>query len=395
MDALKLNPWAALVQPNVARLSWLMLGYLAWSSCFLFGLEQASGLPAMQIGLLPTALGTAIMALPCLPVIVLTWYSFVRPRWLRDPALRARIEHHGMYAALPWWAWFALNMSVTLAVTCLTHPLWIQVMTHFGLWGHADPGFYRLPNSLTLGGFAQAITLVFDMNFVRQRQARIRAEVSQRQLAQAQLQRLQAQLEPHMLFNTLANLHALIEAHPARAQDMLAHLIDYLRATLGASRSGHFTLAEEMKLVQDYLALMQIRMGERLQVQLDMPASLGALNWPPMLLQPLVENAIQHGLDPLPQGGSLHIAACLQGEQLCVRIRDDGVGLLDTPAGTQGFGVACVRERLHTLHGDQASLTLAPQQPRGTLVTLLLPVSSTPAVAVVATPASRWRLSRT
>jgi signal transduction histidine kinase len=378
MDALKLNPWAALVRPNVARLSWLMLGYLTWSSLFLYALEQASNLPAMQMGLLPTALGCAIMAVPCLPVVVLCWYSIVRPRWLRDPALRARIERDGMYAALPAWQWFLLNISITLLMTCLTHPIWIAVMTHLDLWGQASPSFYRLPNSLTLGGFAQAITLAFDMTFVRQRQSRIRAETTQRQLAEAQLQRLQAQLEPHMLFNTLANLHALIETQPARAQDMLAHLIDYLRATLGASRSGQVTLAEEMKLVQDYLALMQIRMGARLQVQLELPAELHAMSWPPMLLQPLVENAIQHGLDPLPEGGLLRVTAHREGAHLCVQVQDHGVGLRHTQAGPQSFGLSCVRERLHTLHGDQASLSLSPGEPRGTVVTVRLPLAQAP-----------------
>jgi two-component sensor histidine kinase len=376
MDALMLTPWAALVRPNLPRLLWLMLGYLSWSSLFLYALEQASGLAAMQIGLLPTALGTAIMALPCLPVIVLTWYSVVKRRWLRDPELRARVESHGMYAALPWWQWPLINLTVTLLMTCVTHPLWIEVIGLLDLWGSASPDFYRLPNSLTVGGFGQAVALAFDMIFVRQQHERMRAATAQRQLAQAQLQRLQAQMEPHMLFNTLANLHALIETEPTKAQDMLAHLIDYLRANLSASRHGQVSLTDEMKHVQDYLALMQVRMGDRLRVRLNVPNDMGDVTLPPMLIQPLVENAIKHGLDPLPIGGELHISAQRQGQVMTITVQDTGAGLhtmLPTAAVQSGFGLDCVRARLHTCYGEQARFSITTAPLGGTIATLQLP----------------------
>ncbi len=179
-----------------------------------------------------------------------------------------------------------------------------------------------------------------------------------------------------MLFNTLANLHALIETQPARAQDMLAHLIDYLRATLGASRGGAFTLADEVKLVRDYLALMQIRMGARLQVDIHLPEDLQHHAWPPMLLQPLVENAIRHGLDPLPEGGQLKVHVGVQGPQLRVDVQDTGVGLPTDPPGAHSFGLANVRDRLRSTFGEAASLNLAPASPRGTLVTLQIPLPS-------------------
>ena len=389
MDALTphtppLDPWAALVRPNLPRLSWLMLGYLVCSSLFLYGLEESSGLTAMQIGLLPTFMGSALMATPCLPVIILTWYSLVRRRWLRDADYRAQIEREGMYAALRWWQWLLCNLSITVLMTSLMHPVWIATMTHFDLWGHAVPGTYRVANSLTISVFAQLVTLMLDMNLVRQHHARLRAETTQRQLAEARLHRLQAQLEPHMLFNTLANLHALIDTQPAKAQDMLAHLIDYLRATLGATRSEAFTLGDEVRLVKDYLALMQIRMGDRLSVQIDVPDELLDLPWPPMLLQPLVENAIQHGLDPLPQGGTLQVVARRQGQQLQVDVIDDGRGLptrasthLDAPRAPHpgGFGLNFVRERLATSHGPAGRLTLGHHVPAGTMARLLVPLT--------------------
>jgi signal transduction histidine kinase len=372
-----LKPWDALVRANLGRLSWHLLAYLVWSSLFLYGLEEASGLRAMQIGLLNTIVGCTLMAAPCMPIALLLWYAWVRPRWLRDPQLRARIERDGMYAALPAWQHLLLNLAVTLSWTQVGHQIWLWMLTRYGLWGKASPSFYGLANSLTIAGFATVVLYALDVIRVRQLCERARSEVTQRQLAQAQLQRLQAQLEPHMLFNTLANLHALIETQPARAQDMLAHLIDYLRATLGASRGGPFTLADEIRLVRDYLALMQIRMGTRLQVDIHLPDHLQHHAWPPMLLQPLVENAIRHGLDPLPEGGRLSVQVSTPGQRLQVAVQDNGVGLPATTPGPHSFGLGHVRERLHTTFGEDASLQLAPAQPRGTVVTLTLPLAST------------------
>ncbi len=132
-----------------------------------------------------------------------------------------------------------------------------------------------------------------------------RAETIERQAAQARLALLQAQIEPHFLFNTLANLHALIGAEPARAQTMLSHLNDFLRASLSAARKDRNTLAEEFALLGDYLELLSIRMGARLAFRLDLPQELAQMQVPPMLLQPLVENAVKHGLEPKVEGGEV------------------------------------------------------------------------------------------
>ncbi len=383
MDALKLNPWAALVRPNLQRLSWHMAGYLVWSSLFLYGLEEAAGIPDMRLGLFKTALACLGIAGPCLISGTLLWFVLVRGRWLRDPQLRARIERDGMYAALPWWQHLALGVAATLATTSQSHQAWVWFMNRYDLWGQASPLRYTLANSLTVGGFGTVVLFAIDFIRVRQLHERVRAEATQRQLAEAQLHRLQAQLEPHMLFNTLSNLHALIETQPARAQDMLAHLIDFLRATLGATRGGAFTLGDEMRLVRDYLALMQIRMGARLQVDIAVPEAVLAQAWPPMLLQPLVENAIRHGLDPLPEGGRLQLRVSVDGDGLCVEVQDDGVGLptaapeLDAQtdvAGNSSFGLNNVRERLRTTFGDAASLKLSAAPARGTVVTLRIPL---------------------
>ena len=187
---------------------------------------------------------------------------------------------------------------------------------------------------------------------------------------------LESQLEPHMLFNTLANLRVLIALDPPRAQAMLDQLIAFLRATLSASRVGRHALGAEFSRLADYLALMQVRMGARLQTRLDLPDALATAPVPPLLLQPLVENAIRHGLEPAVAGGRIEIGALRDGGMLVLRVRDTGVGLA-APAGEgTRFGLQQVRERLATLYGERASLTLeaAGDAEGGTLATVRLPL---------------------
>ncbi len=182
-------------------------------------------------------------------------------------------------------------------------------------------------------------------------------QASQRQATQAQLQLLQSQLDPHMLFNTLANLRALINTDPPRATHMLDRLNDYLRSTLSASRATEHPLSAEFDRLRDYLELMQIRMGERLRYTLDLPAALASLPVPPLILQSLVENAIVHGLEPQVAGGEVHISARADGDMLVLQVRDTGTGF--DPAQTpEGFGITQVRERIATRYGDQATMHL-------------------------------------
>jgi signal transduction histidine kinase len=189
-----------------------------------------------------------------------------------------------------------------------------------------------------------------------------RLAAAQRDAAEAQLKLLQAQLEPHMLFNTLANLRVLITLDATRAQAMLDRLIAFLRATLAASRSERHALAAEFDRLADYLALMQVRMGDRLTVRFDLPEALRAQPVPPLLLQPLVENAVVHGLEPKVEGGRLEVGAAVDGTTLHLTVRDTGVGLDRAPgaAGGSRFGLEQVRQRLATLYGDAAALALSP-----------------------------------
>lgn len=182
-------------------------------------------------------------------------------------------------------------------------------------------------------------------------------EASQRQATQAQLSLLQSQLEPHMLFNTLANLRALITTDPQRATHMLDTLNDYLRSTLASSRVTEHPLSAEFDRLRDYLELMAIRMGPRLAYSLDLPPALASVPVPTLILQSLIENAIVHGLEPQVQGGSVTVTAQLVQDQLVLQVRDTGLGL-DPAQLTEGFGITQVRERLKTRYGDAFTIEI-------------------------------------
>ncbi len=205
----------------------------------------------------------------------------------------------------------------------------------------------------------------------------------QRHANEARLKLLESQLEPHMLFNTLANLRALIGVDPPQAQAMLDRLNDFLRATLGASRTTMHPLGAEFARLRDYLALMAVRMGARLQVRFDLPDDLANVPVPTLVLQPLVENAIRHGLEPKIGSGFVQINAQAQGRFLLLEVTDSGVGLGAAPAprdgaGGGGFGLEQVRERLATLYGDAASVQLEPRPEGGTHARVRLPLPPLP-----------------
>ncbi len=190
---------------------------------------------------------------------------------------------------------------------------------------------------------------------------------------EARLKLLESQLEPHMLFNTLANLRALIGADPPRAVGMLDHMIAYLRATLDASRSATHSLQSEFDRLRDYLELMAIRMGPRLAYSLELPPELAQHPVPALLLQPLVENSIQHGLEPNVEGGRVTVSARRDHGLLVLEVTDTGVGAEpDAPAGN-GFGLSQVRERLATLYGPAASIAFRTAAGQGARVILKLP----------------------
>jgi Histidine kinase len=204
--------------------------------------------------------------------------------------------------------------------------------------------------------------------------AEIDRQALDREMAEARLQVLQAQIEPHFLFNTLANVRRLYQTDMARGRSMLDHLMRYLEVALPRMRDSRSTLAGEVTLIESYLEVQRIRMGRRLAFEIDVPLELRPLEVPPMMLLTLVENAIKHGLNPLPEGGSLRVQARREGELLCIDVADSGRGFHATSGG--GTGLANIRARLSAMHGDAASLALAENYPRGVTSTLRLPAVS-------------------
>jgi signal transduction histidine kinase len=201
---------------------------------------------------------------------------------------------------------------------------------------------------------------------------RHRAAEMERQRIEAQLKMLQAQIEPHFLFNTLANLDALIQTDPRRARAMLAHLNDYLRATLAATRRERSTLADEFALLRGYLEVQGMRMGERLRFRLELPESLAQAGLPPMLLQPLVENSLKHGLEPKVEGGEVKVSAREEGDRLVLEVADTGLGKANGSTAGTGVGLANVRERLAAAY-DGAKVEAGANSAGGYTVTLSIP----------------------
>jgi two-component sensor histidine kinase len=200
----------------------------------------------------------------------------------------------------------------------------------------------------------------------------------QLQATESQLRLLQAQIEPHFLFNTLANVQSLMDYDPPRAKAMLEAFTDYLRSSLGQLRATQCTLAAELDMVKSYLLLMQIRMAERLQYRIELEDRAQTALIPPLLLQPLVENAIRHGLEPKVDGGTVRIDAKVAGSQLTITIEDDGRGdAAPRHSDSAGIGMALenIRARLHTRYGENASILLETRS-AGTRVTVQLPLDT-------------------
>jgi sensor histidine kinase YesM len=200
---------------------------------------------------------------------------------------------------------------------------------------------------------------------------RERVERIERESVSANLRALQAQIEPHFLFNTLANVTSLIDSDPAKAKHMLESFIRFLRASLAATRTESTTIAAEADLITSYLEVLRVRMGARLRGNVEVDSTLRSYALPPMLLQPIVENAIRHGLESKLEGGEIRVVARRESEKVAIDVIDTGVGF--GSATTGGLGLTNIRERLKLLYGEAASLEIRDHAPSGTVVTLRLP----------------------
>jgi sensor histidine kinase YesM len=206
---------------------------------------------------------------------------------------------------------------------------------------------------------------------------RAESESLKRQVMEARMAAMQAQVEPHFLFNTLASIDHLIETDPPRASQMQKNLIALLRASMPTMRetnnAGPRPLERELAVVRPYLEILKVRMEERLQTEIDVPEGLLSAEFPQMMIQSLVENAIKHGLEPKAEGGKLTVKAEVRHGKLAVTVADTGLGFGRAATAGTGVGLANIRERLQLLYGPKAGLTIAENNGGGTKVTVTVP----------------------
>ncbi len=295
------------------------------------------------------------------------FFSLTRPAWrqsLSKPMFRS------IMMTIPI---FAVYLGYTLAFA-LNGKNFLAIITRY-----PRAGFMLLSIGLIVS-FIWFLVMDGQTKQLRAQAEQARADEAaaalQKQASEAELRALQAQIEPHFLFNTLANVQALIDYEPGKAKHMLETFIEYLRATLDASRRTQATLGEELTMLERYLQLMQVRMGDRLHFEFDVSADLRAHPFAPLLLQPLVENAIKYGLEPQIEGGTVRIAASQSNGRIRIDVIDDGAGLNTSttakrPAAKSGNGTGMknVLARLQSNFGSNATLSIANND-RGCLTTV-------------------------
>lgn len=288
-----------------------------------------------------------------------------RRGWRAMPNATERFARLGLYKGLPnkikWQILFTSLVSVPLAAWAAQQGFLLLQATPWG--AHLPQAVPPYKIAVFNTAYGAVVTYVYEYFRDRAVVSEMRERTAQKLSAQAQLNLLRSQLDPHMLFNTLSNLYELIDDSPTQARAMLAHLIGFLRATLAGSRVTQHALNEEFKLASDYLSLMQIRMGQRLQTSMTLPTSLSKTEVPAMLLQPLVENAIKHGLETRKEGGLLTVSATSQAGELVLCVANTGLNgqhapdpLTLPPTRGSGFGLQYVQERLRALYGDAARI---------------------------------------
>lgn len=238
--------------------------------------------------------------------------------------------------------------------------------------------FAMTASSAYFTGLCVSVFFLLKFSEARARTQMLKADAERvtlsKQALEAELKLMQAQVEPHFLFNTLASVQFLTETDPPKANMMLGHLLAYLRAALPQLRSNSTTLGQEIELAQAYLSIMQMRMGSRLAFTIDVAADIGQSSFPPMLLLSLVENAIKHGLEPLAEGGTIRLEARRRGKLLVVSVLDNGRGLGEEIGN--GVGLTNLRGRLRGLYADSARFTLEDVAPHGARAIIEIPVDA-------------------
>ncbi len=326
-------------------------------------------------GSLGWAIGLAVIVASMLNPIFITPFPALLGRTL-FVALAVVLAYHlaGLWSASFVPRWLMQALAVVIVAPAATFAAYLLATSGDTKAILDNP--YRMLGFLWIAGCAMVLGVLVALGaVVRERDARAKSLALQFELERGRLERraldarlelLRAQIEPHFLFNTLANVQALVETGSPRAAPVLGSLIAYLRATLPRLKDGaQATLADELDLVRAYLELMHLRMPDRLDYSVDVDASVLDQRFPPMALLTLVENAIRHGVDPSEEGGRVDVGGMRETGGGAVRlwVADTGIGLRgNTSSGT---GLANLRERLQGTFGASATLTLQPREPRG------------------------------
>jgi signal transduction histidine kinase len=316
-------------------------------------------------------------------IACLLWIDDTRPFW--HPLVTAHLYGlsiaYCVNAAKPWERMRPVRTLVgAVAVGALIGIVLIIVVKQYPLADVRERFGFFFYNFVTAWGNGLLISLMFYVKFreTRATAALHRAEAERhllsKQAVEAELKVLQAQVEPHFLFNTLASVQYLVETDPVQASRLLGHLVGYLRAALPQLRASSTTLGREAELAREYLSILKMRIGPRLVFDVDVPADLRDHPFPPNLLISLVENAIRHGIEPAAAGGTVYVSAHRDGDALVVSVTDTGHGLATaSPNGGAGVGLSNVRERLAALYGPRGRFTLEPAEPTGAKAVLALP----------------------
>ena len=316
-------------------------------------------------------------------IALVLWIDDVRPFW--HPLLTVQLYGFSIAycvnIAAPWDHDKPLRrLALAACIGSLIGVVLVIVFKGYPLDYVRERISFFFYNAFAAFGNGLLISLIF---YVKRREARAAAALHKaeaerhllsKQAIEAELKLMQAQVEPHFLFNTLASVQYLIETDPRRANVLLGHLIGYLRAALPQLRARSSTLGREMSLAEAYLNILKMRIGPRLTFAIDLPDELRDHPFPPNLLISLVENAIKHGVEPSADGGAVTLAAAHAGDSVTVTVTDTGRGLAAGAATNgQGVGLTNIRERLAALYGPRGRFTLEPSSPRGMRATLSLP----------------------
>jgi signal transduction histidine kinase len=289
------------------------------------------------------------------------------------PSTRQSLREIRDGVVVMWWAFFNWLADVSWKTLLLVSFLGFLLL---GILKHPVPAFLFILASCIIkvvaGGKRRAELTANEAT------KRADTEQLERTVLEARMEALQAQIEPHFLFNTLGSIDQLIQTDPPRASKMQQRLIRYLRSAMPQMREGRRpSLGQQVELCSAFLDIMAVRMEGRLQPVLSVPEGLKSAVFPSMMLQTLVENAIKHGLEPKPEGGRLEIGAEVVDGQLAVHVLDTGAGFMPKTEG--GVGLANVRERLKVLYGSRAELIISVPPAGGTRATIKVPYEIAPA----------------